>query len=497
MVFARFNHVYCVLIRHRSTKKMDEMKKKRRVKEQYSVTIISQTDVRKRPVSFQITHSRLTAAAAGIGLAVLLAVGVAAASLITVASYSGQFDDLYMQLEDRAGELASLSVGAALVQEVSPTNPPEVSFVPEAPVETLPAPAPKLMPQYEAQISKSLVELQTSPEDRAVALSAASAGVVGIPVSDAMARINAGFEDGIEERIEKVKAGAAFDASQTVYDGDFEGDSDRVNNWADVLAVYAVVTGDELRGLSMIPEEDYELLRDIYTSMNKLEISSKTTSQKPAANSGAAQDAQPLTTLTVSLSVNSLTYTEGAAMYGFSKEQKKTLEDLMSPDYYTVFAQLLGIDYYDGMNAQELTRILSNLQEGSTGETIVQAALTRLGNPYSKGKRGSGRYVDCSYFAWWVYDQAGVIIPTSSVEQARYCYKNGSAVEMAKLQPGDLIFWSRTNCSCGRWHEVHHTAIYLGDNKVIEASSRRGRVVINELWSGGEWKIFMCARPYA
>jgi cell wall-associated NlpC family hydrolase len=471
------------------------MKKNKPVKELYSVTIFSQTDVRKRPIAFRISRSRLTAAAAGIGLAVLLAIGTAAASFISVSSYSEQFDDLCRQVDERTSELASLSVGAALMQEVSPTDAPEVLSVPDMPVETQPPPTPRLMPQYSVQISKSLVELQESGvmDTR----SAASADLIaGISIDEAMAQIDEGYDAQIEMRIESIKEGTKFDAFNTVYDGDIEGDSDRVNNWADVMAVYAVITDTELRGLSVIPEADMDLLRDIYNSMNELAVSSKTTAQKPAANSGEAEDTPPVTTLTACLSANSLTYSEGAALHGFDKEQKQALEELMSPDYYTVFAQLLGIDYYDGMSAEELTHILSNLQEGTIGETIVQAALTRLGNPYSKGKRGSGRYVDCSYFAWWVYDQAGVIIPTSSVEQARYCYKNGCAVEMEKLQPGDLIFWSKTSCDCGRWHEVHHTAIYLGDNKVIEASSRRGRVVINDLWSGGEWRVFMYARPY-
>ena len=287
---------------------------------------------------------------------------------------------------------------------------------------------------------------------------------------------------------------AQFDEFQTEYAGDIEGDSDTVNNWADVLAVYAVATGTELRGLTAIPETSIDLLNSIYDSMNIVKVTAKTTAQKSPATS--KEEATPVTTLTACLNVESLTYEDGADLQGFTKEQKQELEQLMSPDYYAVFAQLLGIDYYDGMDADKLTAILSNLEEGTTGAAIVQAALTRLGNPYSKGRRGSGRYVDCSYFAFWAYDQAGVVIPTSSVEQARYCYNNGCKVELDDLQPGDLIFWSRS-CHCGRWREIHHSGIYIGDNKVIEASSSRGRVVIRELWEGGGWRIYMGARPYA
>jgi cell wall-associated NlpC family hydrolase len=83
------------------------------------------------------------------------------------------------------------------------------------------------------------------------------------------------------------------------------------------------------------------------------------------------------------------------------------------------------------------------------------------------------------------------------VLQAQYCYRNDYVVEKEDLQPGDLVFWSKKMCNCGRWKEIHHAGIYLGDNKVIEASRSKGRVVIRNLWSSSEWKLAFCARPYA
>jgi cell wall-associated NlpC family hydrolase len=231
--------------------------------------------------------------------------------------------------------------------------------------------------------------------------------------------------------------------------------------------------------------------------MNRLEFYSNKTSGVAA---GTDPNTPPVTvtTLTIYISVNSLTYTEGAALHNFDKKQTSLLEELMSPSYYTYFEDLLGIDVYDGMKSEELQQIIASLPEGTKGAAIVQAALIRVGHPYSKSKRGSGNYVDCSYFVYWAYNQAGITIPTSSVEQARYCNNNGFTIDKEDLKPGDIIFWSKNSCNCGRWREIHHSGLYIGNNKLIEASSSKGRVVIRDVWSGGgEWSVALYARPYA
>jgi cell wall-associated NlpC family hydrolase len=166
----------------------------------------------------------------------------------------------------------------------------------------------------------------------------------------------------------------------------------------------------------------------------------------------------------------------------------------MSPNYYMTFAALLGVDLYDGLNSEELSEIIQRLEPGRIGTLIVEAALTRVGDPYSRGRRGN--HVDCSSFAHWAYAQAGIEIPTSSVEQAKFCHNNGYEVDLDDLQPGDLLYWSKPGCNCGRWREIHHAGIYLGNNMVIDASSSKGCVVIRQLWSNEEWHLVMGARPY-
>jgi cell wall-associated NlpC family hydrolase len=181
--------------------------------------------------------------------------------------------------------------------------------------------------------------------------------------------------------------------------------------------------------------------------------------------------------------------------YNFTAEQIQIADEMMSPEYYTLFAELLGVDILGGA---DLTQIRSNLPHGTKGADIVEAALTRLGHPYSQKYRGSKNYVDCSYLAYWAYKQAGVNIPSTSVTQAKYCYDNGYNVGKSELQPGDLIFWSKLSCNCGRWKEIHHVGIYIGDGKTIEASSSSGCVVVRDIWgeNGATWRIHSYARPY-
>ena len=47
------------------------------------------------------------------------------------------------------------------------------------------------------------------------------------------------------------------------------------------------------------------------------------------------------------------------------------------------------------------------------GEIAVQAALTRVGSPYSWGAAGPGAF-DCSGLVMWAYQQAGIALPHSS-----------------------------------------------------------------------------------
>jgi len=147
-----------------------------------------------------------------------------------------------------------------------------------------------------------------------------------------------------------------------------------------------------------------------------------------------------------------------------------------------------------------LKALLGNSGSSATGQAIVQQAMSRLGDPYSKSKRGTGNYVDCSYLVQWAYKQVGIDIPGTAAAQAKYCYENGYTISKDELQPGDLIFWTKHSSTAGRWRNIHHVGIYAGNGKIVEAKNNRNGVEIDDIWgqegNGGDWEIVMYARPY-
>jgi cell wall-associated NlpC family hydrolase len=118
---------------------------------------------------------------------------------------------------------------------------------------------------------------------------------------------------------------------------------------------------------------------------------------------------------------------------------------------------------------------------GGTGEgaIAVQAALTRVGSPYSWGAGGPSAF-DCSGLVMWSFQQAGISLPHSSQALA----SGGQPVSRDALQPGDVInFYS----------DASHTGIYVGDGMVVHASTYGQPVKVVPLDGAGP---FYNARRY-
>jgi hypothetical protein len=88
---------------------------------------------------------------------------------------------------------------------------------------------------------------------------------------------------------------------------------------------------------------------------------------------------------------------------------------------------------------------------------VVAEARKYLGVPYVWGGTDPSRGLDCSGLVQLVYKKFGVELPRVSYEQARA----GTAVDgLAAAKPGDILAFGSP---------VHHVAIYIGDDKMIEA----------------------------
>lgn len=110
---------------------------------------------------------------------------------------------------------------------------------------------------------------------------------------------------------------------------------------------------------------------------------------------------------------------------------------------------------------------------GATGAAIVETAKKYLGYPYVYGGMSPSGF-DCSGFVNYVYKQHGYSM--NRVASAIY-YNNGTYVDKANLQPGDLVFFSNSSESVG------HVGIYIGNNQMIHASTSRTGVIISDLGS--------------
>jgi cell wall-associated NlpC family hydrolase len=85
----------------------------------------------------------------------------------------------------------------------------------------------------------------------------------------------------------------------------------------------------------------------------------------------------------------------------------------------------------------------------------VQAALSRVGDPYVWGAAGPSAF-DCSGLVMWAYAQAGVYLPHYSGSQ----YADTIHIPMSDLQPGDLVFPANPG---------QHVAMYIGNGEIVQA----------------------------
>ncbi|MEN4473862.1 peptidoglycan hydrolase RipC [Mycolicibacterium cosmeticum] len=91
------------------------------------------------------------------------------------------------------------------------------------------------------------------------------------------------------------------------------------------------------------------------------------------------------------------------------------------------------------------------------GAAVVQAALSRLGSPYSWGATGPNAF-DCSGLIKCAFLQNGKSLPRSSQALAQA----GQPVAISDVQPGDIVTF---------YSDVSHAGIYIGDGMMVHAST--------------------------
>lgn len=214
------------------------------------------------------------------------------------------------------------------------------------------------------------------------------------------------------------------------------------------------------------------------------------------------------TTLFIYVNVLSMDYRDGADMYRFNADQNEMLTELMQPDYYPLFAELLGDAVGDGGTYGLGLDINPDLPSTELGAQIVAAAKKYIGRSYSS--------MDCSGLVRAAYRDCGLssMNGLTSTGMAQKCRDmNVLFTDASKLQAGDLIFFARKDASrgegyctdtkrcgtgkCKRWMQIHHVAIYINGEFLIDSTGGNNSVQIRRHWgrSGSEWEWICFGRP--
>jgi len=461
--------------------------------EKYSIIVSSQTDARKCSVVFKISQKAVALLLCAVVFTIAVSTGVIIVSRLKSQQYEAQIAQLNNYYDEQVYLCHDCTSGESYPYPALISTAASISMSrADEDIDSFYSLNQNGLKSADTSYKNTIPEKVTTPR-AGKSSSEIIEQQISISMTDAMSIIESQFRERIENGAAEIAQQKGISNYSIVYNGDFISGIKTPDNWADVISVFFTINGENNPKLLTISTQKIGQLSGIYNSMNEIAVSVSDNQHDYINND--AEIYNNSRTLSIDVTLNSLNYTEGAQLYDFSRKQIETLESYMSSDYCIYFSELLGVSFKNTTEYKDISAILEALPN-TKGSEVVRAALIRLGSPYSRSKRGSGVYVDCSYFAWWAYNQAGISIPTSSVTQAKYCYDHGLTVEAEDLKPGDLIFWAKKTCRCGRWHEIHHVGIYIGDNKVIEAITGEG-CVIRSVWglNGKTWRIDMYGRP--
>ena len=111
----------------------------------------------------------------------------------------------------------------------------------------------------------------------------------------------------------------------------------------------------------------------------------------------------------------------------------------------------------------------------TVGAQALQAAISRLGDPYIWGAAGPTTF-DCSGLVMWAYQQVGISLPHFTVSQ----YNSGVHVSRNDLEPGDLVFF---------FPNISHVGMYIGNGMMIDAPNFGEDVKVQPIY----WNEFVGA----
>lgn len=303
---------------------------------------------------------------------------------------------------------------------------------------------------------------------------------------DTVRSVTASYMVGFKSEINKLATEHKdADEGEIIY-VDYEG-SGQPDNYMDIMIIYMVKFGYGNTAIEM-NDENKKNLKAVFDDMCQYstEIVTKT----------KGKGKKKKTTKTLKVKVTMKTYNEMADEYNFTDEQREMLSNLMTMIRATQTNPIGGnvsTDSRSELSEKEIKKITDKIADTQV-KNACTFALTKVGYPYSQAKRDSGDYFDCSSLAYYSWKNAGVNISydgsTVAAAEAQYCKKNGKIVSESEMKPGDLIFYSFTKN--GRYKNISHVAIYVGDGKIVEAGSESTGVIYRDYYNSG---LVMIGRP--
>ncbi len=294
----------------------------------------------------------------------------------------------------------------------------------------------------------------------------------------------------------KVNEHTGYDLGELVY-VDYEGMDENPSNYYDIMAVYMVKygVGDTA---TVMNDKSKGWLQAVVNDMCSYTTSNGT---KDVEETDADGNVTTVTKLVLYVNVTLKSYRDMISVYGFNSDQVEMLEQIMSPEFMGQLGYAGsgsggggGSPGVSSMTEEEINAVLSKITD-SRLKTVCSYALHRVGYPYSQELRDSGNYYDCSSLAYYSWKDAGVDIShggaTTAAAEAQGLDEAEKTVSYEQMQPGDLIFYSFT--SNGRYKNISHVAVYVGDGKVVEALNENSGVVYRDVASVG--KIVVIGRP--
>lgn len=137
----------------------------------------------------------------------------------------------------------------------------------------------------------------------------------------------------------------------------------------------------------------------------------------------------------------------------------------------TYKVSVMAVDKHGNLSSEEFIIVVENRE---LSLEIVNMAVSLVGSPYVYGGNSPSGF-DCSGFVQYVYAQKGIAISRSAPTQIF----DGYGVSYDKMLPGDIISWGYSNGT------VTHSALYIGDGKMVHATNPLQGVIISDVESWG------------